>query len=295
MVDLCSRWFAVIQAAPIPELGERVNVALLVGDGVAEELFYLQGLPRLVGLATPGERQAVEAMLESTRDWLAGGKSVDEIAARVGPQLNVSSPQLLFTPVSREILATLKASYLEAAGSGELVARETGARWRAERKIDELLGGALPAVGVKLLHRATPRQIFPDAEERVFHSPVPAIARAVRLGPLDYLVDGVIVEPGHVTSAVTAATTRIDRAFWHYRTAKDDLRRVYGRGVVTVGLLFDGGRSADREVAEAVDYVRHIWGYHADHILDGAKQEQRAALRSLMGSGGLSSSRLLRE
>lgn len=61
--------------------------------------------------------------------------------------------------------------------------------------------------------------------------------------------------------------------------ARDRIRELTGREVRTVGLIYNGFRPEEMQVAEAMEYVAHIWGPDADAVVhaDNADELHRFA------------------
>ncbi|HYD54553.1 MAG TPA: hypothetical protein VEA99_18105 [Gemmatimonadaceae bacterium] len=271
-------WYSLIAASPNPESEESANVAVVVGNGRATRLEFLDHLPRLCGLATREDVAVFQTILGELAEQVNRGMDPTELQALLGPQLRVMRTRQLFRAPSDDLLSRLKSQYLERP-IGMSVADATRALLRrSTARLDDALANATGRV-IDITPRATPRRLYGHKLDRHVGYRVPPVARAVRLPDVDVLIDSILVEPETRGRPLNQAAVHVSRAFFAYSRLRPIIRAVANRDVATIGVLHASRASDDTETLQRREWVRHIWSADAT-VIDGNEYDVATELRA---------------
>lgn len=258
-------WYAFVTAAPLPEAGEAVNVAILTGNGALDRLTYEPGLPRLEGMVRREQREVFQAVLERASHEVRNGMDLPALKAAIGPQLTISEPIALRVRPSASIMGVLRRQYL----TGTRVDVSTESKKLVKKSL-ERLDNALSATAHiamwDIRRRPEPRSLYPDTPP-LAQANIPRLGRVVRGPDRDLLIDAVLLSPGKGTLAIRSATERIGRAFWYYDQLRAEIERNEHRSIRLVGVLaWEDGRNGDRDLKDAASYIEEGWARHAEVV-----------------------------
>jgi hypothetical protein len=251
-------------------------------------LSYVPGLPRLSGFANRAERSTYEAILATTRKRLVKEPALETIRRALGTQVRIGAPCPLGSEPDSETVEAMVESYLVGPTEPRRAREDLAQVAITEKRLESTIGGSLVAGGMKILKSFSPTTLYEHQPAWAFRERVPRLARLIRVGDRDVFVDGVSLDdPARVEGAVTSATARIGRAFWHYKRLREEIRRLEGRRIITVGMLFQG-KERTEEAGEAQGYIEHVWKRNADNVFmgdaAGGLGELRERLREVLGA-----------
>jgi len=276
-------WYALVVASPKPEDGEAVNVGLIVGDGRPERMEYLPGLPRLKGLVARDEGAVLEEILASVSKQVAAGIDLPWLESTIGPQLRISAVRQLYEQPDERVIRLLTRRLLKSPRVAIARQERREARRQTDLELDRVIGGVIPALGLKIERRVSPDHLYDRLPEVFSAFKVPTLARALRSSRRDVLIDSVLVRAHKTTAAIHAAVVRAGRAFWYYSRFRKELEGSTGRQIKTIGLLLDGVPNKPPEVQETRRYIAHLWQKDADIVFDADRPEDVEALREQVG------------
>jgi hypothetical protein len=144
--------------------------------------------------------------------------------------------------------------------------------------LDAALQERLP-FGATLEKSATLERLYPAAAEAgIFTGSVPRLNRAIRIGSIDVLIGSVLVDQQDPLTAAREASSRISQAFWQYNHARAALHDVTGREVRTLGVVLNGASAQRPDVANAKEYVLHLWKDDVDELIAPRRQEDEPTI-----------------
>ncbi len=263
-------WYSLVAAAPVPETGECVNVAVLFGNGRATHLRYLDSLPRLAGLAAADEINVFQTMLQSVAETVNGrGVDVEQVRAMIAPQLSVHPPRRLFQAVTESLVERIAVRYLSTPKAPAREANLEAIVRRSLAKLDDEIG-QVRRPGLLVYENVRPKTLYPGRLDRIVGYRVPRLARALRsMGPRDVLVDSLVVDEGQDRGDTHKAVGRISQAFFAYDTQlRRHIRQFAGREIRLVGILQPGISGESPDTRALRDFIKDEWSHHAE-VVDG--------------------------
>lgn len=262
-------WYSLIRAAPQPESGEAVNVAVIVGNGALEGLTFEPGLPRLAPLCSRRDRLVYDGILRQVAKEITEYGSLQDLLQALGPQLMVSEQRRLFGRPDAGTLSGLRRRFLVQAHETE---DEHEARVLMEgrkRLANEISRKA--RLGIReIVEHPTPARLYRRHSEWAAGIRIPKLGRAVRGDRRDLLIDAVMLDPSPrgLRTAIEVATARIHRAFWYYRKLRAEIGELEQREIRTTGMLITPPGAEGPEVRDARDFILSEWHRTADHVID---------------------------
>jgi hypothetical protein len=276
--QLPTYWYAVISALPDPELGERVNVALMLGTNRWAKIEFIDDLPKLSCLALERDLPLFRSALNALAGRVNSAEDYFGLGIRLGPHFEVSSPRELYHAPEGRTLRNLRNRYLKSPREAEQGRTRRSPQAAASHRLDAALRRILP-MGAEIEKIASVERLYPElTQENVFHAPVPRLNRAIRAGDHDVLIGSVVVEHDNPIGAARDATARISQAFWQYSQAKTQIREITGREVRTLGVVLNGTSDHRPDVRSAKEYVLHLWRADADSLFAPERREDEAQL-----------------
>lgn len=278
MTDLPRYWYTVVSALPDPETEERVNVALIVGGDRWAKVDYVEQLPKLSCLVTDADLRLFRAAITGLERRVHSPEDLYAAAAQLGPHFHLAEPRELFQAPEGRVLRLIRNRFLRLPSEGRASGKRRSVQRAATHRLDRALQEGLP-IAAMIEKNATAEKLYPQIElNRIFTAPVPRLNRAIRIGDVDVLIGGVVVEHEDPLGAARDATARISQAFWQYHRAKDTIREATGREIRTLGVVLNGTGGQRPEVRSAKEYVLHLWKDDADEIFAPARREDEKYL-----------------
>jgi hypothetical protein len=276
--QLPAYWYAVISALPDPELGERVNVALMLCSHRWAKIEFIDELPKLSCLALERDLTLYRTVLNSLVSKVNSAEDYFGLSMRLGPHFEVSQPRELYHAPDGRTLRNLRNRYLRLPKDPEQRRTRRNPQAQASQRLDAALERIMP-IGFELEKTASVERLYPEvARAHVFHAPVPRLNRAVRLGDHDVLIGSVVVENDNPLGTARDATARISQAFWQYGQARTRIRELTGREIRTLGVVLNGTSDRRPEVRSAKEYVLHLWEQDADSLFAPERREDEVRL-----------------
>lgn len=280
MKQLPEYWYAVISALPDPELGERVNVALMLGINRWARIEFIDELPKLSCLTLERDISLFRSALSALAGRVSSAEDYFGLSIRLGPHFDVSEPRELYSAPEGRTLRNLRNRYLKSPRENEQRRTRRSPQAEASHRLDAALRRVMP-IGAEVEKTASVQRLYPEISEgKVFPTPVPRLNRAIRLGDHDVLIGSVVVERENPIGAARDATARISQAFWQYSQAKSLIKEITGREVRTLGVVLNGSSDRRPDVQNAKDYVLHLWKADADSLFAPERPEEEVELVS---------------
>jgi hypothetical protein len=266
----------VVSALPDPEAGDRVSVAIIVGDARRAQVDFLENLPKLACLAPTGTLSMYKSILQAIQSRVENPSQFWGLAATIGPHFDLSTPRELYAAPDGRVRRHLINHYLRIEGT-----RSRGTRFspqnEASHRLDRFLLSAVPGALIEKI--ATVERLFPELGDDVFPAPVPRLNRAVRTEDTDILIGAVVVDAEDNPLGVARdASARISQAFWQYSQSRERLQAATGRTIRTLGVVLNGTSHARPEVRSAKEYVLHLWEGDADELFAPERREDESAI-----------------
>ena len=289
-LDSTGYWFALVSAAPVPELPEKASVAVLFGNGRPFRLSFQKGLPRLASLAPVDQSSVFEAVLESMREDVSLGRlSVHKIQSMLGAQLRIEPLRPLVGALTDELVEKVERHYLAAVVQPEREGSPQAVVRSSRRLLDSILNRSA-ARDLRRLKDVNAASLIPAARERLFSS-IPKIARALSSTNRDVLLDSISIEERFRIGSMRAAESKIAEAFYGFtRHVAPVAKSRYGRDMRVVGVVHRISASVPDELRMFREYVVKSWRDEAD-VIDGETQDVGAEVDRLAAwvqDGGVS-------
>lgn len=272
-----AHWYSLVSVSPRPETGESANVAVVIGNGRAYHLAYLDRLPRLCGLARADEIRLYEQVLRACKERVARGLDPVELAGLLGPQLRVKSAVPLYAEPSATLIDTLVQRFLAApvaATSEHTIVRRSG------QLLDGVIG-RIEASGAIVIRQVRPNTLYGDRIERFTRGHrVPRLARALRGYRRDVLLDSIAIERRFSVPSTREVASRISEAFWLYDTKlRPIIRERTGTDLRLIGVIHPVPEDAEQYRLDLRDWVRDTWKHHGATVLEGTPEDVARALQ----------------
>lgn len=267
MLPNSQRWFAPILAAPTPEESERACIGLVFGNGRADRVEFERGLPRLRCFVSRSTAAMFEQLLVMLRKRIEAGEEWSTLCASLEPQILVEPPRSLLAPYTEATIAALRAQYLNRPEGGGLRDVATRVRADAEAKLDELFLPSLP-LNVSVTKHAQFRTLYPSVsvDPKVGVEPHP-VSRVLRSHARDLIVEAIDFSPRRRLTTLEVNALAIGKNFWAYRRLEPAIRRVSGRQLQSVGVIFNGAKQKPKAHEELESYIAHYWANEADRVI----------------------------
>ena len=277
-VDPRAHWYALVSAAPAPETGESVNVAVLFGNGRPVHLRYLERLPRLSGIAAADEINVFEAVLSAVATKISHGAELSDIALMMAPQMFLKEPRALFQELSDALVERIAQRYLTTPKAPPREINMDALIAKSTTLLDEQIARA-KRKGVLVQRNVRPKTLYEGKLDRFVPFTVPKIARALRGFGRDVLIDSLVVDQDQPPATIRMAAGRIGHAFFAYDAKlKPIIRQYAGREIRTLGILQPVKATDSRDTLELRDYIRDSWSKHAI-VVDANEDEVVNELR----------------
>lgn len=273
-------WYSLVAASPIPERGEAVNVAVLLGNGAPYAIRFLDRLPRLACIAASDEINVYQAVLEGIAEAIEHGATLESLAVTLGPQMFLRKPRALFHEPSAELFDRLERQFLAPPSQPVRRINEEALIRRSLAKLDEEIAKSR-IKGVTVAHRVRPKSLYEGKLDRYVAFRVPPIARALRSFGRDVLLDGLVVEETHDPVALRSSVSRIGQAFYAYDKLRKVIRERTSREIRTVGVLQPGSPSDSEDTRAMREFIKEMWSHHA-LVIDGDQESIEAQLHEQM-------------
>jgi hypothetical protein len=272
-------WYSLVSASPMPENGERANVAVLVGNGRVSAIRYHEQLPRLAGIAATDEINVYQAVLKEISEQVRSrGMPIESIQGILSPQMEIGKRRELQRAPDDALLDRLVSRFLAAPRQP---ARETNMEALVRKsmtRLDAQLARARPR-GVLVQNDVRPGNLYEGKLDRYVPFHVPKLARALRGIGKDVLLDSLVIEDTHEIADVRVAAGRIGQAFYAYqRKLKPLIQQFANRDIRVIGVLQPGLPTDSADTRALREYIRDTWKRDAE-VIDGNEQDVETELR----------------
>lgn len=268
--------FAIVSASPTPELGERANVAIVVGNGTPTKVLTAPGVPRLAGMIATDEVGVYGRMLSGLEQLVDAGATWEEVSVRLGPQFTTGPLQPLLAPYSEDTFRVLRAAILERPIVPYRTEAETADR-RAGVMLARLVDQLRPR-GTVVVRRKSIEDLYQAKLSRFVNYSIPKARAVVRGEGRDIVLDSVLVEPSRSKGPVNVGVMRASRIFHAYHRLESLIERQAATKVQRVGVILPSESKPTADSIAAREWVRAVWEVDA-LVIDGDHEPLSEVLR----------------
>ncbi len=273
-------WFALLGASPRPELQERAAVGLVIGNGVVTRVAFESHLPRLRGVATVRQIAVFERLLRGAAERAQRGIEVAELEAMLGPQIQLLKRRELSVPVTKELIERLSDQYLQSPRVTSVREQARALRGDSIRWLDGFLESSAPLAST-IVANATVKRLYDRDLQRYVSFRIPSIARAVRVGDADILIESLLIDDGPKTAPLREVASRASMSFFAFDALRNRIRSATAREVHCVGVLQHTDQAHADVRAETSEWVNSIWSPYAQ-VIEGDAERIPTDLRRLI-------------
>ena len=270
-------WYSLVSAAPVPETGEAVNVAIVFGNGRANYLDFVRSLPRLSCLLPSAEIALYAEILEGCKDRIDRGIDPLELAALLGPQLFMRPPRTLYAEMSDQLVSQLRHRY-RASPRNDDPADEDALVQRSRQQLDRVVRRTrFPQSMIQT--EVTPPKLYEGRFKGLSGHRVPRLSLALRDRGRDLLLDSVAIEQPYQARDIRDVASRISQAFFMYDQYRGPIRDLTGTEVRTVGVLYPLPETAPAPLKDLFEFTQKIWTDQHARVITGSVEEIADQLR----------------